>query len=292
MAECWGKDFPVESNNGVSGIAIRLVSLAVADVVNDTYDNEYYGSVTRLAEKVGTTRETVVKSLQHLVSAGVLAVIEERPGRTTRYRWMGVPTTPPNEGVGNADTPQPVGNADRYLSGAPTPPVGSADTNPIEPKSDPRTETQTPAGAGVVTLGSFGEDPDREETDPSKAPSRVAVEHLLSSWYDMVSLRKIHTMVPRVPNRVAAYKYLNTNFFKPKEGGPFPASSVIAMVDDFINKVEYGNIEVKGNAWSTFVFYANRLNTQPQDTYVSPNPTTIEELWEKYGTGVDEPPVA
>ena len=296
MAECWGGDFPVQSDTGVSGTCIRLVALAVADVVNDTYDNEYYGSVTRLAEKVGTTRETVAKVLQHLVSVGVLVVIEERPGRTNRYRWMGVPKTPANGGDGNAVTPQPDGNAVRYLTGMPSPPDGNAVTIPIEPKSDP-IANPFPAGAGSVTLGDFGADPDEVRVDTKAAPSRIVLEYFLTSWADMVSLRKIHTMVPKVPNRVAAYQWLNTNFFKPKEGGSFPVEAVTTMIDDFINKVEYGNIVIKGNAWSTFVYYSSKLSTTaPDDSYTNNYPSA-EEMWQAYldknpHQGVDEPPEA
>lgn len=93
MSHCWGENFPVKAK-GVSSAAVRLVALSIADVVNDANDNEFYGSVTRLAAKVTLSRETVGLVLKHLVEAGVLDQLEERPGGTTRYRWNGVPEIP------------------------------------------------------------------------------------------------------------------------------------------------------------------------------------------------------
>jgi hypothetical protein len=43
---------------------------------------------------VTLSRETVGLVLKHLVEAGVLDQLEERPGGTTRYRWNGVPEIP------------------------------------------------------------------------------------------------------------------------------------------------------------------------------------------------------
>jgi hypothetical protein len=93
MSHCWGENFPVKAK-GVSSAAVRLVALSIADVVNDANDNEFYGSMTRLAAKVTLSRETVGLVLKHLVEAGVLDQLEERPGGTTRYRWNGVPEIP------------------------------------------------------------------------------------------------------------------------------------------------------------------------------------------------------
>lgn len=107
MSHCWGENFPVKAK-GVSSAAVRLVALSIADVVNDANDNEFYGSVTRLAAKVTLSRETVGLVLKHLVEAGVLDQLEERPGGTTRYRWNGVPEIPspltdgPDGGVGTS----------------------------------------------------------------------------------------------------------------------------------------------------------------------------------------------
>lgn len=93
MTQCWGANFPVKAK-GVSAAVVRLVALSVADVVNDANDNEFYGSVKRLAAKVALSRETVGLAMKHLVDVGVLEHLEDRPGGTTRYRWHGVTELP------------------------------------------------------------------------------------------------------------------------------------------------------------------------------------------------------
>jgi hypothetical protein len=86
MSACWGPDFPVRAE-GLSSHAVRVVALAVADVVNDMHGHEFYAARKKLAEKVGMDRDTVGDVLKHLVEAGVLSVVELSPGKPVRYRW-------------------------------------------------------------------------------------------------------------------------------------------------------------------------------------------------------------
>lgn len=101
MKACWEPDFPT-SCEGVSKSNVRLVALAIADVVNDAHHNEFYGSLTRVAERSDVDRKVVGLVVAHLVSAGVLGLIEHRQGRTSRYRWLGI--DPRRQTSGTPDT--------------------------------------------------------------------------------------------------------------------------------------------------------------------------------------------
>ena len=82
MASCWGTDFPCEAD-GVAASTVRLVGLAIADVVNDLHHNEFFGSTVNIARKCGVHRNTVTFSLQHFARVGVLKVVRDRPGHPT-----------------------------------------------------------------------------------------------------------------------------------------------------------------------------------------------------------------
>lgn len=97
MAACWG-DFPVDVD-GVSPTCVRVVALAIADVVNDLHGNELWASFDTIAAKVGVHRDRVRLVVRHLCAHGVLVKLEDRPGRTTRYRWAWFP-------VDNSRTPR------------------------------------------------------------------------------------------------------------------------------------------------------------------------------------------
>lgn len=72
-----------------------LVHLAIADVVNDLHENEFWMSTETLARKAKVSRSTVTETLRCLVDYGGLLVLE--PGgasrRPTRYQWQFASTT-------------------------------------------------------------------------------------------------------------------------------------------------------------------------------------------------------
>lgn len=91
MASCWGDRFPVDDCPDVHPATVRLVALAIADVVNDTHGNEFFAALSRLAEKVCLHRDTVRLVMRHLSAVGVLAVLEApspQGGKPGRYRWI------------------------------------------------------------------------------------------------------------------------------------------------------------------------------------------------------------
>lgn len=97
-----------------------LVHLALADVANDMHSNELWCSVDTIARKTRLNRSTVMNALGDMVAGGVLELLEERPGRTNRYRML-YPQLP----VVFSDTPLQKGDtgvveSDTDLSGNPT----------------------------------------------------------------------------------------------------------------------------------------------------------------------------
>lgn len=99
---CLEPGFPDECD-GVSRTTVRLVAVYVADVVNGRHGWAFYGALGTIAADLGIAVRTVRRAVAHLVEVGVIEVVEERPGRTTRYRWVwGSPrsgqTAPPVEG--------------------------------------------------------------------------------------------------------------------------------------------------------------------------------------------------
>ncbi len=70
--------------------AALLVHLAVADVVNDQHDNEFWMTTTNLAEKARCGRSSTVAALKTMCDLGLLEVIEVGGGRgkPTRYRFL------------------------------------------------------------------------------------------------------------------------------------------------------------------------------------------------------------
>jgi hypothetical protein len=89
LSECWGSEFPTDAP-GVSAQTVRLVALAVADVVNDMHGNEFWASSKTVAAKLDCHKDTVQDALKHLAAVGVLEVIEQKRGKPTRFRWIGL----------------------------------------------------------------------------------------------------------------------------------------------------------------------------------------------------------
>jgi hypothetical protein len=89
LSECWGSDFPTEAE-GVSAQTVRLVALAVADVVNDMHGNEFWASSATVANKLDCHKDTVQDALKHLTTVGVLQVVSKQRGKPTRFRWIGM----------------------------------------------------------------------------------------------------------------------------------------------------------------------------------------------------------
>jgi hypothetical protein len=238
---------------GLRPATIRLVALAVADVVNDAHDNEFYGSVTKLAAKVGLSRQCVGQVLKHLCDAGVLSQLEERPGGTTKYRWVGVTTTL------SGSYPQPDNHADRYLTTTLSGGDNHVVTNPIEPKSEPK--KTLPA---APEMSHFGSDGTEKEEKSGPAPSRVVVDHFELRWSQVVNRHKEYWSFPVVPLRAAAYTWVNSNYFRHKSLPPRPVSQVVALVDSFMQMVDTDQITPKKgySIWQTFVANIAKLDNE------------------------------
>lgn len=67
--------------------AAYTAHLMIADTVNDANGNEFWMSVSALAEKGRMTRGTAGKALAQLVDEGFVTLLVERPGGTNLYRF-------------------------------------------------------------------------------------------------------------------------------------------------------------------------------------------------------------
>lgn len=266
MSECWGPNLPMANEMGLRPATIRLVALAVADVVNDAHDNEFYGSVTKLAAKVGLSRQCVGQVLKHLCDAGVLSQLEERPGGTTKYRWVGVTTTL------SGSYPQPDNHGVRYLTTTLSGGDNHVVTNPIEPKRETQEEPTPPKAARLATLpfpsdfGGSGEAPAPTRrhrkrvvlSDEGGKPPVVRVGDVMDTfkleWSGVCRERPEFAMVPVYATEKACHSWLRTRFFAPKDGKVWKPEEVLRLVEEFMRDVRYGAITPKAgvNAWQMF----------------------------------------
>ena len=76
--------------------ATFIVALAVADVVNDTYGNEFFMHIDLLAQKTRLSRRSVMMALEELTRDGWLVELESGQGRgnKSRYRWQFIDDLP------------------------------------------------------------------------------------------------------------------------------------------------------------------------------------------------------
>ncbi len=76
-----------------------LIHLAVADTVNDTHGNEFYGGVRGLVAKTRAARSTVLATLAEMVEKGDLERLGVHESGTASYRFLfrlgGATTGPP-----------------------------------------------------------------------------------------------------------------------------------------------------------------------------------------------------
>jgi len=62
-----------------------LVHLAIADTVSEKYDFEFWASLSTLADKTRTNRNTVRAAVRKMEDAGLLTVVEAERGKSCRY---------------------------------------------------------------------------------------------------------------------------------------------------------------------------------------------------------------
>lgn len=116
----------VWKNSPYKGIKF-IAHLAVADIVNDTYEWRFFASNSTLAVKCRTTRQSINEAMKSFVDDGYMEVLGSRSAGIVEYRFLF------GEGVSSADTgcreirqgvsAQPTGVSAKATGG-----VGSADT--------------------------------------------------------------------------------------------------------------------------------------------------------------------
>jgi DNA-binding MarR family transcriptional regulator len=65
-----------------------LVLIAIADIVNDANDNEFWMSLENLSKKTRMARSTVAEAMKEIEESGWIERVESAPGKTIRYRFV------------------------------------------------------------------------------------------------------------------------------------------------------------------------------------------------------------
>jgi hypothetical protein len=125
--------------------AILSVHLAVADVVNDLHDYEFWMSMSRLAAKARVSRPTASEAIGSLRCDGFVAILdapvfggsEPVPGRY-RFLFPKVAVVFESKWLVGSDDKGLVSQDDKGLSAQTTGLVGSDDTNPKGTQGEPK----------------------------------------------------------------------------------------------------------------------------------------------------------
>lgn len=185
-----------------------LVHLAIADSVNDQYDNEFWASLQTLADKTRLNRDTVRTAMRKLQDVGLLVALEQVPGRTTRYRLLMPDPAAPSANLadikgtevprGGSDPAEMAANpaADSANPAAPSAlPRGSSAPIPIEPKQPNRTQALTLASVDFEAFWSqyprrngqrMGKAAASKQWDKLKPADRVEATRMLPAYSSAV----------------------------------------------------------------------------------------------------------
>lgn len=123
-----------------------LVHLAIADVVNDTHDNEFWMSGAKLAAKAKVSRHTVTDTLTDMQARGLMEMLESgaEHRRPSRFRFL-MPTSavsalaPPVD-IRTASAPTAHGTRDQRATTS----AISTDSHARPPRANPKEITQEP----------------------------------------------------------------------------------------------------------------------------------------------------
>lgn len=152
-----------------------LLHLAVADVVNDAHDNEFWMSHGSLAEKVGCRRATVSEWFTEAVGLGLVQLVTDnsRAGRPNRYRVvLTAGCTPTGQGC----TPTGQGVYASRTGGVRPPDTELKGTKPTQP--EPVTSTDAPRAATTTVVAAWaeatGRDPGRVKPNAKRTAAVTA----------------------------------------------------------------------------------------------------------------------
>lgn len=125
--------------------ALFTLHLAIADTVNDAYENELWAAVSTLADKARLGERIVRSGLGQMVDDGLLELMSARNGHVRRYRFL-MPLDPCTSCTPAQDAPlhvvpkTPALSAGTPASGAQTParraPVSQL--TQVDPKQEPK----------------------------------------------------------------------------------------------------------------------------------------------------------
>lgn len=149
-----------------------VVLLAVADVVNDVHEHEFWMTSSRLADKAHTTPGNVRHCLARMVADGWLEVVDAGGGRSrpTRYRWT---FTEPVDNSERADIAGPQTASGDAVTGAET---ASGTTQTASGAHRQRTQQLNPSTNSRLRL----------TVDHDKSPSQMRRSG--ASWSDPAAI--------------------------------------------------------------------------------------------------------
>lgn len=120
--------------------ALFALHLAIADTVNDAYNNELWASVNSLAEKARLGDRIVRKGLAQMVNDGFLELMSAKEGHVRRYRFL-MPdpctTCTPAQGAPLNVVPEPLHVVPQPLHPVPGTPARGA-PNPKRTQGEPK----------------------------------------------------------------------------------------------------------------------------------------------------------
>lgn len=238
-----------------------------------------------IGEKVNRGVESVRRSICRLEAIGAVKIVSRyKNGRQTSNLYKLAGDIP----FEIAPLTDEVGDPLKFEEGDPLTDEGA------EPEKERTREIGKATYRKAVQLPpDMGSDPDRKPVERKIAPSREIVNMFLTEWRDVTNYRRELSHVPVIPHRVAAYQWLNSQYFKPDVGEPKTVEEVGILIASFMNKVRYGDISPKSNmtAWQCFIY--NIKKCQPEEGHSSfiqsgplvdyssdrPNDDRVDSLW-------------
>lgn len=234
----------------------RLVLLALADAAGGDEDDPRicWPSIERISKMTAIGYSTVKLHLDRLEQMGAISKVERRRRKNGNLgTWVYTVnfTTADGSAVVSSGVSLPRADPSALVQSRP---IGPHEPSIQEPLLQPRT--------AAPLLDSFGGDGTEKSEVREMAPSRQIVGLFMDEWHKVVMTRNDYAMIPRLPHKIAAYKWLNDQFFKPSTGDPRTVEQVSQLVLSFMQKVRYDEITPKQgySAWQCFIANISKLD--------------------------------
>lgn len=236
-----------------------------------------FPSLRTIGEKVNRDERSVRRSIHRLEEIGAIRVKNRFKGGRQTSNLYQLAGDKPFEVAPVTDVR---GDPDKFVRGDP-----DTDVRAEPEKERTREEGKATYRRAVQLPPDMGSDPDRRPVESKLTPSREIVNIFLTEWSALVPDNPNLFNVQVIPHRVAAYKWLNTQYFKPEIGEPKDVDYVAHLVHNFMRMIKYRDIEPKPGmtAWQCFIYNIKKLSENNlTSTYVYEpfqNDGYIEPTW-------------